>query len=227
MVDGSSVLVADDVGVPRQRHVARRARRQHARHRRARTTTPTSAPTAATSRSARSSRSSTPSCWTGSASTPPNCPTRTTSARWPELRAMLTEAFAAHDRDHWAKVFAGTDACVTPVLSFGEVRDRAAHHRARHLLPRRRRRPAAAPGAAVLPQRARRPRRRRACPGADTEAVLRRTGYSPQPTSRSRANRKESHCGDQGRRSRRHRRRLGPRPGDHQAAAGRGAHRWW
>jgi alpha-methylacyl-CoA racemase len=29
--------------------------------------------------------------------------------------------FAARDRDHWAGVFAGTDACVTPVLSFGEV----------------------------------------------------------------------------------------------------------
>jgi alpha-methylacyl-CoA racemase len=41
--------------------------------------------------------------------------------RWPELRAVFTEAFAAHDRDHWAKVFNGTDACVTPVLSFAEV----------------------------------------------------------------------------------------------------------
>lgn len=42
-------------------------------------------------------------------------------ARWPELRALLTEAFARHDRDHWAKVFADSDACVTPVLAFGEV----------------------------------------------------------------------------------------------------------
>ena len=40
---------------------------------------------------------------------------------WPELRAVLTEAFGAHDRDHWAKVFAGSDACCTPVLSFAEV----------------------------------------------------------------------------------------------------------
>ncbi|MBB3753207.1 alpha-methylacyl-CoA racemase [Mycolicibacterium sp. BK634] len=42
-------------------------------------------------------------------------------ARWPELRAVLTQAFAAHDRDHWAKVFTGSDACCTPVLSFAEV----------------------------------------------------------------------------------------------------------
>ncbi|CAN3131217.1 CaiB/BaiF CoA transferase family protein [Mycobacterium sp. smrl_JER01] len=41
--------------------------------------------------------------------------------RWPELRARLAETFAARDRDHWAGVFAAADACVTPVLSFGEV----------------------------------------------------------------------------------------------------------
>ncbi|ORA37132.1 CaiB/BaiF CoA transferase family protein [Mycobacterium aquaticum] len=42
-------------------------------------------------------------------------------ARWPELREILTKAIAAHDRDHWVSVFDGTDACVTPVLSFAEV----------------------------------------------------------------------------------------------------------
>jgi len=26
-----------------------------------------------------------------------------------------------NDRDHWVKVFEGTDACVTPVLSLGEA----------------------------------------------------------------------------------------------------------
>jgi len=48
-------------------------------------------------------------------------PDQNDASRWPELRAALTEAFAAHDRDHWAKVFAQSDACVTPVLAFGEV----------------------------------------------------------------------------------------------------------
>jgi alpha-methylacyl-CoA racemase len=42
-------------------------------------------------------------------------------SRWPELRAVLTEKFASQDRDHWAKVFAESDACVTPILAFGEV----------------------------------------------------------------------------------------------------------
>ena len=41
--------------------------------------------------------------------------------RWPELRAGLGAAFASHDRDHWVAVFDGMDACVTPVLAFGEV----------------------------------------------------------------------------------------------------------
>jgi alpha-methylacyl-CoA racemase len=43
-------------------------------------------------------------------------------AGWPELRARLTDAFGSKDRDHWAKVFGDADACVTPVLAFGEVR---------------------------------------------------------------------------------------------------------
>ncbi|OBG63777.1 MULTISPECIES: CaiB/BaiF CoA-transferase family protein [unclassified Mycobacterium] len=50
-----------------------------------------------------------------------NLPAQNDVSRWPELRAALTAAFAGHDRDHWAKVFADSDACVTPVLAFGEV----------------------------------------------------------------------------------------------------------
>ena len=41
--------------------------------------------------------------------------------RWPEVKARFAEVFAARTRDEWAEVFAGTDACVTPVLGFGEV----------------------------------------------------------------------------------------------------------
>jgi alpha-methylacyl-CoA racemase len=45
-------------------------------------------------------------------------------ARWPELRSRFEAAFAGRTRDEWTAVFDGTDACVTPVLAFGEV---AAH----------------------------------------------------------------------------------------------------
>src|SRR5262249_4257289 len=48
-------------------------------------------------------------------------PSQNDVTRWPELRAVFTETFARRDRDHWAKVFAESDACVTPVLAFGEV----------------------------------------------------------------------------------------------------------
>lgn len=50
-------------------------------------------------------------------------PAQNDVSAWPQLKALFTETFAKQDRDHWAKVFAGTDACVTPVLSFGEVLD--------------------------------------------------------------------------------------------------------
>jgi alpha-methylacyl-CoA racemase len=43
---------------------------------------------------------------------------------WPRLRAALARTFAARTRDEWAEALAGTDACVTPVLS---VEEAAAH----------------------------------------------------------------------------------------------------
>ncbi|WP_076821260.1 CaiB/BaiF CoA transferase family protein [Pseudofrankia asymbiotica] len=42
-------------------------------------------------------------------------------AGWPELRARFTGAFLAKTRDEWAAVFDGTDACVTPVLTWAEA----------------------------------------------------------------------------------------------------------
>lgn len=40
---------------------------------------------------------------------------------WPRLRTLFTAAFASRDRDEWAQVFDGTDACVTPVLEADEA----------------------------------------------------------------------------------------------------------
>jgi alpha-methylacyl-CoA racemase len=42
-------------------------------------------------------------------------------AQWPRLRARLAAAFAAAPREHWCRRFAGTDACVTPVLDLHEA----------------------------------------------------------------------------------------------------------
>jgi alpha-methylacyl-CoA racemase len=41
--------------------------------------------------------------------------------RWPRLREAFARRFATRTRDEWARVFDGTDACVTPVLSLGEA----------------------------------------------------------------------------------------------------------
>lgn len=55
-------------------------------------------------------------------------PPQNDQARWPELRERLGEAFVVESRDHWAEVFEGSDACVGPVLTMGEL---AGHHHLR------------------------------------------------------------------------------------------------
>ena len=48
-------------------------------------------------------------------------PAQRDRAGWPALRAAFTAAFASRTREQWTAVFAGTDACVSPVLSFAEA----------------------------------------------------------------------------------------------------------
>jgi alpha-methylacyl-CoA racemase len=48
---------------------------------------------------------------------------RADPASWPVQRARFTAVFASRTRDAWAAVFEGTDACVTPVLTFAEAPD--------------------------------------------------------------------------------------------------------
>jgi alpha-methylacyl-CoA racemase len=42
-------------------------------------------------------------------------------AAYPEMRKIFTERFASKTRDEWSEIFAGTDACVTPVLTWAEA----------------------------------------------------------------------------------------------------------
>jgi alpha-methylacyl-CoA racemase len=101
---------------------------------------------------------------------PADLPAQNDRSRWPELRARFTEVFASKDRDHWAKVFADSDACVTPVLAFGEVEsephitERDTFYRVGNGLQ-----PLPAPRfSRSAPDQPRPPRQ----PGSDTEAVL-------------------------------------------------------
>lgn len=93
------------------------------------------------------------------------------------LASELQRRFAEHPRAHWEAVFNGTDACVAPVLTMGEVPDHA-HIRARNTIvavgdslhpapaPRFSETPAPAPRAASVV-------------GGDTDAALERWGIAP------------------------------------------------
>jgi alpha-methylacyl-CoA racemase len=48
-------------------------------------------------------------------------PDRADSRNWPGLRARLSVRFSERTRDEWAAIFAGSDACVEPVLSLNEA----------------------------------------------------------------------------------------------------------
>ena len=52
-------------------------------------------------------------------------------ARWPELRQRFAQVFATKTRADWCALCEGSDACLSPVLSFAEARDDA-HNIARH-----------------------------------------------------------------------------------------------
>ncbi|MFO1325376.1 MAG: CaiB/BaiF CoA-transferase family protein [Burkholderiales bacterium] len=48
-------------------------------------------------------------------------PAQADRSRWAELRARFAAVFATRTRNEWARVFDGSDACVAPVLTFGEA----------------------------------------------------------------------------------------------------------
>jgi len=61
---------------------------------------------------------------------PDEVPNQFDIGAYPEMRKIFTDRFASKTRDEWSEIFAGTDACVTPVLTWTE----AAHNE--HLLAR-------------------------------------------------------------------------------------------
>ena len=137
---------------------------------------------------------------------PEDLPDQNDVSRWPELRARLAEVIASKDRDHWAKVFDGSDACVTPVLSFGEV-EIEPHVTERDTFYR--------DGDYLQPMPA--PRFSRSVPRHQPHPES--PGRTPKPFCASGYREGNSISGDQRRRSRRHGWRLRARPGHHEAPA--------
>ncbi|MER5179093.1 CaiB/BaiF CoA-transferase family protein [Streptomyces sp. NPDC002896] len=102
---------------------------------------------------------------------------------WPAMRETFTQAFKEASRDEWVERFAGTDACVTPVLTMDEVVSHA-HNADRESFftdsdgtvhpapaPRFADTPCGRPAPAPLP-------------GQDTRAILSELGHSSEDIER-------------------------------------------
>lgn len=61
---------------------------------------------------------------------PAKLPAQHDRSGWPQLRAALAHCFASQPRSHWEQLFAGSDACVSPVLTPTEAAAHP-HNRAR------------------------------------------------------------------------------------------------
>jgi alpha-methylacyl-CoA racemase len=61
---------------------------------------------------------------------PAGLPDQFDTSAWPAMKERVAAVFASKSRDEWERIFAGTDACVTPVLELDEVADHP-HNRAR------------------------------------------------------------------------------------------------
>lgn len=104
----------------------------------------------------------------------PDLPDRDDVTQWPTLRERFAAVFATRTRDEWAAAFAGTDACVAPVLSLHEAPNHP-HNAARGTFVGDRDAPQAAPA----PRFSRTPAAiagPNALPGAHTLAVLNELG---------------------------------------------------
>lgn len=104
-------------------------------------------------------------------------------AQWPALRARLAALFATQPRDHWAALFEDSDACVTPILDWGEaVAHRHASARGAYVDVEGVTQPAPAPRLSVTPARA--PAVAPAV-GAHSVEVLREWGVAPEWVARA------------------------------------------
>lgn len=114
---------------------------------------------------------------------PATLPDQNDSSQWDAMRERFAAIFKTKTRDEWTAVFDGTDACVAPVLSLGEVAQHP-HNRERGLLvPDERGRLEAAPA----PRLSRTPGRAGGAgpaPGQHTEAVLSEFGFSKDEIGR-------------------------------------------
>ena len=104
---------------------------------------------------------------------------------WPERRGAYAEVFRQKSRDEWAKIFEGSDACATPVLTWSEAPAHP-HMWARRTFTEVDGVTQAAPAPRFSRSTTVEPRSP-APAGADTEAVLRELDYDDDTISRMRS----------------------------------------
>lgn len=104
---------------------------------------------------------------------------------WPAMRGLFSARFSTRTRDEWAAQFAGSDACVAPVLSMTEApghphnRDRGTFVEVGGVVQ-----PAPAPRFSTTPTAV---EKAPATPGSDTDAVAEAAGFSPEEIGKLRA----------------------------------------
>lgn len=96
--------------------------------------------------------------------------------QWPDMHRRYSALFKTGTRDHWDKLFADTDACVSPVLDFTEVSNHM-HNRQRQVFTKRNNVLQASPAPRFDRTPAATPQSSQAA-GADTIDVLMEHGYS-------------------------------------------------
>jgi alpha-methylacyl-CoA racemase len=96
--------------------------------------------------------------------------------RWPEQRALLTEALSRRTRDEWLERAEGRDACMAPVLTMGQAASHP-HVAARHTIVEVDgvAQPAPAPRFSATPAAL---QRRPSVPGEHTDEVLTEAGFT-------------------------------------------------
>ena len=98
-------------------------------------------------------------------------------ARWPEQKVRMTEIFKTKTRDEWCEILEGTDVCFAPVLTLTEA-PKHPHNVSRDSFVEvaGATHPAPAPRFSRTPSQIQKPA---SAHGADTEAVLKDWGFSP------------------------------------------------